>query len=101
MLASGCPPDVRANFDEDLLLAVRFEGDCWLLDCGQRFETLVYRSGGAAETAARTLAARLAECGQGVHLSVEDRGHAVVGTRLYFPFDGSARFDRSAAGHRV
>ena len=42
----------------DLRMSVRFEDGCWLLDTRSIFETLAYPSGGAAETAARTMAAR-------------------------------------------
>jgi len=73
----------------DLQLAVRCEGDCWILDGGRLFETLAYPSGGAAETAARTLASRFAQHGRGVRVLIEDRRHAVVGTRTYFPASAS------------
>lgn len=91
MLTLEGPQDDRFTPVEDLRLIVRFEGDCWILDSDRCFEALVYRSGGAAEDAARRIAARLARCGQGVRVSVEDRRHTLVGTKVYFPCDVTPR----------
>ncbi len=77
-----------ARAAEELTLSVRFEANCWLLDSGKRFEPIIYGSGGLAEKAAKSLAARLADCGREVHLSIEDRRHAVVATCTYFPSPG-------------
>lgn len=84
MPAPGRPPDDPSEPIEDLQIAIRFEGDCWLLDSGRNFETLAYPSGGGAEIAARTMASRFAQSGRGAYVLVEDR-QAVVGTRTYFP----------------
>lgn len=91
MLTVEGPQAGQPETVEDLKLAVRFEGDCWVLDSDRNFETLVYRSGRAAEEAARRMAAQFARCGQGVRVSVEDRRHTLVGTKMYFPCDVTRR----------
>ncbi len=91
MLTAEGPQAGQPQTVEDLKLAVRFEGDCWVLESDRRFETLVYRSGRAAEEAARRMAAQFARGGQGVRVSVEDRRHTLVGTKIYFPCDVTRR----------
>lgn len=96
--------EVRAGLSmpgDDLQISVRFEGGCWLLDSRYSFETLAYSSGGAAEAAARTMAMRFAQSGQGVHITIEDRRHAVVGTRAYFPNRVAGSTDRVGKGGRT
>lgn len=83
------PRDQRLTCSDELKIFIRYEGDCWMLECHPSFETLVYRSGGVAEHAARMIAARFARCGQGVHMVIEDRRHAVAGTKTYFPVSSS------------
>lgn len=90
MLDPERPSDGSTPLLEDLQFSVRFEDGSWLLDSRHCFETLVFASGGAAETAARTMAARFAECGRGVRVLIEDNLHAVVGTRLYFASDAAS-----------
>ena len=68
----------------ELQISVRFDGGSWVVDCSPMFETLSYPSGAAAEEAARRLAARFAQQGQAVHVAIEDRQHALVGTQTYF-----------------
>ena len=75
----------RSLAPDDLAIRVRAEGHCWTLECDPGFETLVFRSGGAAETAGRNLAARFARSGHGVRMAIEDRRHEVVGTKIFFP----------------
>lgn len=73
----------------DLTIRVLSESGAWLLECRPGFETLMFRSGGAAEAAGRILAARFACSGQGVQMAVEDNRHAIVGTRTFFPLAGA------------
>ena len=89
--------DVRTS-TEDLYMAVRFEAGCWLLDSRHAFETVVYPSGGAAESAARLMAAKFARSGRDVHVSVEDRRHAVVGTKTFFASPRSGLAETNSAG---
>lgn len=85
------PPDGSTPWGRDLQFSVRFEAGCWLLDGRQCFETRVIPSGGNAETAARTMAARFAGCGRDVRVIFEDKLPAVVGTKLYFSCDAVPR----------
>lgn len=75
-------------YPDELTIRVINEGGAWMLECRPGFETLMFRSGGAAEAAGRAIAARFACCGQGVQMAVEDNRHAVVGTRTFFPLSG-------------
>lgn len=79
-------------------MAVRFEAGCWLLDSHDAFETIVYPSGGAAESAARLMAAKFAQSGRDVHVSVEDRRHAVVGTKTFFASPRAGLAESNSAG---
>lgn len=72
------PPD-------DVTIRVINEGAGWRLECSPRFEALMFRSGRAAEAAARSIAARFALSGLGVQMAVEDRRHAILGTTTFFP----------------
>ena len=70
---------------DDVTIRVINEGACWRLECRPRFETQMFRSGRAAEAAARAIAARFALSGLGVQMAVEDQRHAILGTTTYFP----------------
>lgn len=72
---------------QELRIFVRFDEGSWVVDCSPKFEILSYPSGAAAEEAARRLAARFAQQGQAVHVVIEDRQHALVGTQTYFGRD--------------
>ena len=69
---------------QELQISVRFDEGSWVVDCSPMFEILSYPSGAAAEEAARRLATRFAQQGQAVHVVIEDRRHALVGTQTYF-----------------
>lgn len=73
-----------AACSDELQIFVRFDGGCWLVECSSSFETLTYPSGATAEEAARRVAAKFARHGQAVHVVIEDRRHALVGTQTYF-----------------
>lgn len=75
-------------YPDELTIRVINEGGAWMLECRPGFETLMFRSGGAAEAAGRIIAARFARSGQGVQMAIEDRRHAIVGTRTFFPLSG-------------
>ncbi len=75
----------NAPCHDELAIRVRADGECWTLDCGPGFETLVFESGAAAESAGRNLATRFARSGQEVRMIIEDRRHEVVGTKIFFP----------------
>ena len=74
----SAPPD-------DVTIRVINEGAGWRLECRPRFEAQMFRSGRAAEAAARSIAARFALSGLGVQMAVEDQGHAILGTTTFFP----------------
>lgn len=75
----------QSPYPDELTIRVLNESGAWLLECRPGFETLMFRSGGAAEAAGRAIAARFACSGHGVQMAVEDNRHAIVGTRTFFP----------------
>lgn len=68
----------------ELKIKVRPAYEGWAIECEPPLETLYFRSGGKAESAARRLALRLCGEGRDVSLVVMDREHNVIGTQLYF-----------------
>lgn len=65
----------------------------WALAVDGVENTLMYRSGAAAETAARDLAGRLARAGEAAKLVVRLRDGSIAGRFLFPPTTGAAAFE--------
>ena len=59
----------------------------WQVSCDLPIETIYFRSGAQAESAARRLAMRLSGLGHDVQVEIHDRDGRLVGTQLYLAPD--------------
>jgi hypothetical protein len=78
------------NARQTLILVEPVAGG-WCVSCRGAFESLVFLSGGRAETQARALARSLAVLGQGAVVEIHDRENGLAGAARY-PARGTEPF---------
>ena len=70
----------------------------WQLRCDLPIETIYFRSGARAESAARNLAVRLSGLGHDVQVEIQNRDSHVVGTQIYFSPDPASAVRSDTGG---